>query len=66
MATPSKGYRVTPKRAAELQAQVDVLSDRLARMEAELRRVTARAELGFVLARGRIAAELQVLKDAER
>lgn len=49
-----------------MQSQIDTLTDRLARIEAELGRVAQRSELGFALARGRIAAELQVLKDGER
>lgn len=66
MATEPKGYRVTPRRAAELQSQIDTLAHRLEQAEAAVRRLERRAELGFALARGRVAAELQVLKDAER
>lgn len=69
MATESGGYRATPRRVAELQAEIAELRGEhgalLAALEHRLERVERRAVLGFALARGRIAAELDVLKQAE-
>jgi len=65
VATPSKGYRVTRKRAEELQAQIDRLVGRVDELAGRLERIEERSVIAGLLVRARLAAELQALKDAE-
>lgn len=67
MPTPSRGVRVTRRRAEELEKLIEVNAagtktrlDGLERRIAELERIGA---LGEVLARARVAAEINVLQD---
>ena len=64
MATEGKGYRVTPKRAAELQSQIDTLADRLDRLAAEVRALARQRDVGLALVRARVSSDLQILRDA--
>lgn len=65
MATPPKGYRVTRKRAEELQSQIDRLEGRVDELVSRLERAESRTVAAALLVRARIAAELQALKDAD-
>ena len=68
MATEDRGYRVTSKRAAELREEIaelrGELKGQLERLEREVEALKRRGDLGFELARARIAAELTILKGA--
>ena len=65
MATPSKGYRVTPRRAADLEAKIERLAGRVDELVTRLESVERQSIAAGLLARARIAAELQALKDAD-
>jgi hypothetical protein len=62
VATPSKGIRVTRKRAEELQTAIDRLEGRLDELA---RRVELSETLEARVLRARLAAEIRVLRDHE-
>ncbi len=62
--TQSRRQRLTPTLAAQLEQRIAVLASRVERVERELADERERNAIYVTLVRGRIAGELQALKDA--
>jgi hypothetical protein len=66
VATPSKGVRVTPRRAAELERLVAVevarLETRIGQLERQVAVLSRSEVLAEALTRARVAADLNVLQ----